>query len=602
MAQKFVKVTGLNKVFAKSENNYNFSTILEAVANIVNENSILFVTIDNVDEMNYPNLYKEGEKYIFAKSTLYNCNNTEYDDTEIKEEIEEIQSKLFELDNFIPEEIKPSTTNFIVGETYSIKNAFQRTTNLFAGYWNKIQEIFGLIPLQATTTNQLADKDFVNSTVATNAANFRGNWATQAAVPTNVNLYPEDYTGNRKPTNNDYMVIQDASDYIGTFDTEFFIQKAVKGNHDIKVIIDGKTTTITPTVGMTFGIDDCLKITSITNYVYIAANKEIMFNGVVKQPNTDLIIWNRWDDIPPASSIKVGVQGVYTGMWRFIYIGDWNTLGKNGWKPQYRVGSTFTASQQAAIDSGVTSDKVAKYDSYESEIDSLRTDKLDKVYSSGKKLYGVAEDGSQIIYTAGEGIELTDDGKITNTCVGEAIWGNITGEIDNQLDLKNKLDNKQNKLTAGSNIQIENDIISATDTIYDDTEVRELIANNTQAIENEADSREEADTNLQTQITENINDIVILHNLINILQAKVLELERSKINKFVYVTSEIEDNMITIPVSTHNCGTSPAISIYYDDEAISTANSIDDLGNITIRFEEMFTIEDGKQIKIIIQG
>lgn len=70
-----------------------------------------------------------------------------------------------------------------------------------------------LIPAQANAGNQLADKAFVNSTVQTNTANFRGNWATWAAVPTSANSYPVDYSGSKTPTVNDYMVVQDASGY-----------------------------------------------------------------------------------------------------------------------------------------------------------------------------------------------------------------------------------------------------------------------------------------------------------------------------------------------------------------------------------------------------
>ena len=65
------------------------------------------------------------------------------------------------------------------------------------------------IPAQASTSNQLADKAFVNSSVQTATANFRGNWATWNDVPTNANDYPADYAGNKTPTVNDYMVVQD---------------------------------------------------------------------------------------------------------------------------------------------------------------------------------------------------------------------------------------------------------------------------------------------------------------------------------------------------------------------------------------------------------
>lgn len=78
-----------------------------------------------------------------------------------------------------------------------------------------IDDIHALIPNQATTSNQLADKQFVNSAIQTNSAHFRGNWSTWANVPTDVNDYPADDDGNKTPTTNDYMVVQNASDYTG---------------------------------------------------------------------------------------------------------------------------------------------------------------------------------------------------------------------------------------------------------------------------------------------------------------------------------------------------------------------------------------------------
>ena len=78
-----------------------------------------------------------------------------------------------------------------------------------------ISTINGKIPNQASTSNQLADKAFVNSSVQTATANFRGNWATWSAVPTDANDYPADYAGSKTPTANDYLVVQDASGYTG---------------------------------------------------------------------------------------------------------------------------------------------------------------------------------------------------------------------------------------------------------------------------------------------------------------------------------------------------------------------------------------------------
>ena len=77
-----------------------------------------------------------------------------------------------------------------------------------------ITTINELIPVQANAINKLADKNFVNSSIQTNSAHFRGNWVNWAAVPTNPDLYPADDDGVHTPTSNDYMVIQDASDYL----------------------------------------------------------------------------------------------------------------------------------------------------------------------------------------------------------------------------------------------------------------------------------------------------------------------------------------------------------------------------------------------------
>lgn len=84
-----------------------------------------------------------------------------------------------------------------------------------AAVQDNLDDVTELIPPQATLSNQLADKAFVNSSVQTATANFRGNWDTWAAVPTDATLYPADYAGSKTPTVNDYLVAVDASDYSG---------------------------------------------------------------------------------------------------------------------------------------------------------------------------------------------------------------------------------------------------------------------------------------------------------------------------------------------------------------------------------------------------
>lgn len=89
------------------------------------------------------------------------------------------------------------------------------TDGVTSNIQTQFDTITGKIPSQASTSNQLADKAFVNSSVQTATANFRGNWDTWALVPTSASSYPADYAGSTTPTVNDYLVVQDASDYTG---------------------------------------------------------------------------------------------------------------------------------------------------------------------------------------------------------------------------------------------------------------------------------------------------------------------------------------------------------------------------------------------------
>ena len=71
-----------------------------------------------------------------------------------------------------------------------------------------------------------------------------------------------------------------------------------------------------------------------------------------------------------------------------------------------------------------------------------------------------------IHYTAGPGINITDDNRIEATGEMAVYWGDLVGSMSNQTDLMNALNAKQDNLTAGANVQINNNTISATDTTY----------------------------------------------------------------------------------------------------------------------------------------
>ena len=75
------------------------------------------------------------------------------------------------------------------------------------------------------------------------------------------------------------------------------------------------------------------------------------------------------------------------------------------------------------------------------------------------------KDGA-VHYEAGVGIEITPNNVINATGEAVASWGGIEGTLSNQTDLKNALDAKQDTLTAGTNITISDNVISAAGAAY----------------------------------------------------------------------------------------------------------------------------------------
>lgn len=69
------------------------------------------------------------------------------------------------------------------------------------------------IQSNTTSSNQLVNKKFVNSSIQTNTAFYRGSWTTWAAVPTDPSQYRSDTQSSTTPTSNDYIVVEDASGY-----------------------------------------------------------------------------------------------------------------------------------------------------------------------------------------------------------------------------------------------------------------------------------------------------------------------------------------------------------------------------------------------------
>ena len=84
--------------------------------------------------------------------------------------------------------------DFVDPETVQSLSQVRQQVNSVSG---EVDIIESKIPNQASSTNQLADKNFVNSSIATNTANFLGTYTSLA-----------DIEAIQDPTNNDYVFLQ----------------------------------------------------------------------------------------------------------------------------------------------------------------------------------------------------------------------------------------------------------------------------------------------------------------------------------------------------------------------------------------------------------
>lgn len=195
--------------------------------------------------------------------------------------------------------------------------------------WSYLSDILGdiadiksLIPAQASSSNQLADKEFVNSSIATNTANFIGTFESISDL--------ESYSGD--VTNNDYAfvingVVTDGGNDWATFNDLNAYDKTLLTNFDYAWVINGSNFDL-------YRFD-------IVNQVW-----ELRAEDIEKDSVSLNTAYNRY---------KATVSGS-TLSWEYEY-----TLNN----------SSFTAAQWEAINSGATEAKINQITTNQNAIGTL---------------------------------------------------------------------------------------------------------------------------------------------------------------------------------------------------------------------------------------
>lgn len=281
-----------------------------------------------------------------------------------------------------------------------------------------IATINGKIPTQASTSNQLADKNFVNSSVQTATANYRGSWDDWASVPTQASDYPEDYAGSHTPTVNDYMVVQDASDYTeetleGTWRFKYTGEWNTNGKSGWLPEYQVNETPLTAAqiAAINSGITDTL-------VAQISTNQSNISDLTTNKLDKNTTFWGQ--------SVQNGaVQGTLT-------------LTESG------QNATIATSGHNTTDAGIKMGNSKNY------VEAGVTEITLSSTTGGIKLKP----------KSGSSVDVMSS-KITNLATPTA---NTDASTKKYVD--DGLAAKQNTLTAGANITITGDEISATDTTY----------------------------------------------------------------------------------------------------------------------------------------
>lgn len=182
-----------------------------------------------------------------------------------------------------------SLTNKILAETSARKTA---DSNLQTG----IDNVNSLIPSVASTTNQLADKEFVNSSIANSTATFRGTFETINDLPTS-NVKKNDYAfviavSNGNPEYQRYKYNGEAWAFEYTLNNSSFTSK------QWAAIISGITTD---------------KVSSYDTHIFNKSNPHGVTKAQVGLENVENVALSTWKGSTNITTLGVITTGTWHG-------------------------------------------------------------------------------------------------------------------------------------------------------------------------------------------------------------------------------------------------------------------------------------------------
>lgn len=362
-------VSGFDSRITNAENNS-----IQAINTANNAKNIALQTASDINKK----VDKQVNGTINNAKTFINNNG---DDLELKAQTQTSNTQNYTNVNLDAYNVEISATNQYVSQGQII--TAKKTLNITPSYATiddeKVLVESDLDGINAklgdcTEENPAADKAFVNSTIQTATANFRGNWEDFASVPADKDEYPLDYAQNRKPTVNDYIAVADAGDY---HSEEIFTKEGETTGYYISA-----NGTITANADFAYSaeleLDEkdkalTLRATGISGRIFrihcYDENHNWLKEVVSGQSTGELVLYGTLPEearyvrvsYPQAANDIELYTHLTLGSWRFKYTGNWEIQGKAGWEPEYLLNETpFTMEQLATLNSGLTAEDKAK--------------------------------------------------------------------------------------------------------------------------------------------------------------------------------------------------------------------------------------------------
>lgn len=387
--------------------------------------------------------YNNPHQVTKAQVGLGNVNNTADLDKPIstltQQALDELSARIASTDadlsnyrtsaaqDLIDSQLRVEISN--VAQSVTVEEAARMSADAVLG--GRITSVEEVIPSTASTDNLLADRAFVNSSINNMAAYYITASASGNAFGNHARLVsgPWYFQGQlRTPTMNDYALV---------------MEDETHDNHSARYLFDG----------VQWAFQYTLNDTEFTQAQIDAINSTIT-EGKVIAYDAHIVDTNNPHEVT-AEQVGLGNVNNTSDMAKPVSTLQQAALDLK----QNIIADLETIRSGAAL--GATAVQQADLASYETISHAQATYQLKGNYVTTQTL-NTALAGKQNVLTAGTGITINND-VISVTQTQTISWGNITGNINNQLDLKNALNGKQDKLTAGENITIdENNVISAT--------------------------------------------------------------------------------------------------------------------------------------------